>query len=392
VVAEFSDRGAVVKTVRTGIVSVVALLLALIWGVTAVSADPTHITGPDKPVALARDATTLSFNVVVTGARRTYLLQASLDDRRCVPPGEAVIANHTTNVTFDLSSCQEDLSKAAASQTVVLKVGNATTISFRVNLGSAAGPVPWSDGLSPPLHAGLIAGVVTLVLACLYAWAGIAVAKTDRGIGPADTDSLRPLPGRWWWELPGQSMTKLDWTGGIVAKLVFVGAAITSILALSDNLSPALTSDQQLVLASVNIAAALIAGAATLAVNGFQAKYTPYTQVPDNADPAHPKVRRGLALGDVELVASVPGVILGAAITAAAVVTQVWALRWAANVAHVASWTQGVFFAFGVIVVFYCMTVAGSLVVSGLNPPIMPKPDKPAKASAQPKQRVRLLP
>jgi hypothetical protein len=227
-------------------------------------------------------------------------------------------------------------------------------------------------------------------------------------------------------------MSGLDFgTSGVAGKLVFVGAAITTALALGDQLDSVLTDEQQTAFAVANIVALLVAGSAPLVVLGLQARYRPVWPKSAPVDPppapaltepealvivAHAilaashasesahilkgsvgEARRNvelaasshlgdtashkspwLALGDETLVASVPGVVLGSAVTAAAVVMQIGALEWAAHEATVGDWTKGGAIALAVGVSLYCVTVAGSIAVNGRRPPLVDKPDDAA--------------
>jgi hypothetical protein len=127
--------------------------------------------------------------------------------------------------------------------------------------------------------------------------------------------------------LPSKPTSELGFgTAGIGGKLVFVGAAITTLLALTDQLDPVLADSQQLTLAVTSIVAVLVAGAAPLAVLGTQVRYRPRTS------------QDGPVAGNEILVASIPGVVLGSTIIAAAVAIQIAALRWAAHEADIGDW------------------------------------------------------
>jgi hypothetical protein len=110
-----------------------------------------------------------------------------------------------------------------------------------------------------------------------------------------------------------------------------------------------------------------------------------------------------VAIGDRELVASYPGVVIGAGITAAAACTQIMALNWVATTAGVPV-SHCVFVVLWLGAIIYCGTVAGSITLNGTVPPLAAKPppedgNKTAMdgATAEPRaslnaRRSRLLP
>ena len=191
-------------------------------------------------------------------------------------------------------------------------------LTFDVGLKAAASDAPWNAGLITPLKWGLAAGFAALILGGLYALLGCGFASETP---PADPKKILPggktthlLP----WSLPAKPVSGIDFgASGTAGKLVFLGATITAILALGDQLDSMFSDQQQLVLAVTNIVALLIAGTAPLALFGFQARYTPTMTVNGQQVP----------IADEQLVASVPGVVLGKAGIAAAIGVQIAALN-----------------------------------------------------------------
>jgi hypothetical protein len=217
---------------------------------------------------------------------------------------------------------------------------------------------------------GLVAGGAVLVLGAFYA--GWACKLADEESNKATPAGKMQPQGRTWllpgtkviaWNLPGAPTADVDFgaTSGTAGRLVFIGAAVSAVLALGDALDPILDDNQQIVLAVSAIVTAVIVGGGPLALFGLQARYRP------TSDEA-----RVTPLGDETLVASVPGVVIGSAVTAVGMSTQIAALAWAAGEAGLDLGPgQWPFWALGVITTLYCVTVAGSITVAGRRPPLL---------------------
>jgi hypothetical protein len=261
-----------VKLKHWGPALVVAVWLVLVGGPATAA---TTITVPSNIPRLLRSASSLTLPIAVTGPNDAYVLTATLGP--CSLEPVPVLSNHVETVTFDLSQCR--LADLTGSNTnLEISVGGPTT-QFNIALGAPSeSGLPWNSGLKTPLRWGLLGGVLALAL-CLGALYGYKGNKMAQDVLSPPNGKIRPSPGERHlglpWALPGQPMSNLDWTGGIVATLVFLGGAIASVLALSAASDPVFNANHRLVLAGVSIAAALVAGTAALAVAGFQAQYTP---------------------------------------------------------------------------------------------------------------------
>lgn len=102
--------------------------------------------------------------------------------------------------------------------------------------------------------------------------------------------------------------------------------------------------------------------------------------------------------GDRQLVASVPGVVLASAVTAAAVVVEIVALWHTTEDVGLGDWSRQALIVLAGGVVLYCVSVAASITLNGRWRPLLDDPTKPAAAateglvSAGPGRRRQLLP
>lgn len=396
------------------------------------------IAGPQTVDAIARDATSVSVHVSVASAAAAVALRPTLrvGETTCELTDVSVVANRVQSVDVDLTRCDafKDADEDLDSVTLTLASVDGTEgepLTLEVPLKDADESIPWSGALKTPFSWGIFSFALVVVLGGAYALVGCRLSQTEDKKFEASAKKLLPQGQTWRlkmpWNLPAKPMSGLDFgTSGIAGKLVFVGAAIATVLALGDQLDSALSEEQQTAFAVANVIALLVAGAAPLIVLGLQARYRPvwpkaspaaapstpllteaeaiqnvavailgrsepfalYTSPGDELAASATKAgvptadEKWLALGDEQLVASVPGVVLGSAVTAAAVTMQVAALQWAADQADVGWWTDGAAFVLALGVSIYCVTVAGSIAVNGRRPPLIDRTDDSANASA----------
>lgn len=330
---------------------IAGLLLLTVIVVAATPAAAETIIAPDSIDEITSDAETLSLTAAVEGEADSYSLNGTLGG--CELPAVAVLANEPTAVSFKLAGCE--LTEGEAD--LVLTASGAKDTTVTVPVGAADPDRDIGEALRRSGFWALGAFLVVLVSAALWAWRG-----WDGAGDPADTElepkRLRPennAKATWMIPLPGAPIEDLDWTGGIAGKLVFVGAAVTAVLGASELLDSVLTDGEATLLTAAVVLAALLAGIAPLVLAGLQADFVAAVRDP-------PKTGAFVVVGDRVPVASVIGVVLAAAITAAAVTVELVALRDAVDYIELRGrWTEIGIGLLGVAVALYCVSVAGSV-------------------------------
>jgi hypothetical protein len=230
--------------------------------------------------------------------------------------------------------------------------------------------LPWRDGFLWPSVAGLIGWIATFAGGLLVA--GKARRKRLTRGAALPKDKQRPIAPAEWWKLPGLSLGNLDWSGGIASKLVFIGAASAAAVAATDLLNTIFTtSGQRVVFAALGIVGALVVGVGPLAVALFPSLYQ-QTVVLDAADTnnAAPD-NRPVAIGEETQIATVWGITLGAAFTAAGVVIQLGALAWLCDTANVLQWMIAPLVLMAIVTVAYSWVTTWTLTATGSLPPIV---------------------
>jgi hypothetical protein len=416
---------------------VAGALVGLFSALVALVPAQGSIAGPPTIDDVARDAESISVDVAVTSDDAAAVAlhpTLTVGDATCELADVSVVADRVQSVTVDLTGCAAfaDAGEDVSSVTLTLAGVDGTVgepLTLEVPLSDADGSIPWSAALKTPFFWGIVAFGLVVLLGGAYALTGCKMSQAEDERYAASAKKLLPHGQTWRltmpWNLPAKPMSGLDFgTSGIAGKLVFVGAAITTVLALGDQLDSVLSNEQQTAFAVANVIALLVAGAAPLIVLGLQARYRPVWPTAEAPTPTPPSLTeaeaiqnvaeaiRGrsaefapytspgddlaesatgagapaadntwLALADEQLVASVPGVVLGSAVTAAAVTMQVAALQWAAEQADVGWWTDEAALVLAIGVSVYCVTVAGSIAVNGRRPPLIDRTDDSANAS-----------
>lgn len=337
------------------------------------------VSGPAEVAELAADATTLTVSLSVAGDMEAYIVNGRLEgvgDGSCALPAMAVPANTTTEVAFTLTSCELPAFGEEAFL-VLTSAGAADTVIVPIKAAEPAAKI--EEAIWRSLTWALVAGVATLGLGAFLAYRGWRRADGHNEGPPLPDGKVRPIQGaKHWWALPAlpsRPTEDLDWTGGITGKLVFVGAGVAAVLGAGDLLDPIMTIEEQTLLTAGVITAALMVGVAPIIVAALQVDYVP-------------KVVAGkseVIVGDRQLVASVTGVVLAAALTAAAVSVEVVALWDAANYIGFGFWSKVPLIILAAGVVVYCSMVAGAITLQGKNPPIIDDPfEEPTVPSAEP--------
>lgn len=363
---------------------------------------PSQLVGPSSVDAIPRDATTVVIELTesdVTASSATVTMAVSAGGAAvCETPPVAIVTGKVVSASFDLTDCAlADLpdSTTELSLSIVSTVpGSSPLVYSTAELGEAVADAPWTAGLVEPLRWGFVAGMTALLLGLVLGWNGARLslkndpplAEGSKKVRPGGTTSIPRLPCNLPWNLPAKPVSGIDFgASGTGGRLVFIGAAIAAVLALGDLLDSFFDDSAQLVLAANSVTALLVAGAGPLMLFGFQATYTPTQGENEN-------IR---VLADEQLVASYPGVVLGAAFTAAAMATQIAGLAWAGEVAGVDLWSWGWLpcldhvlvlpFILGLGTTIYCVAFAASTVYSGRKPPILDAPDQGTHRVAVPR-------
>ena len=219
--------------------------------------------------------------------------------------------------------------------------------------------IPWSDGFVLPSAAAGFAGVLTFVLGWMLARSARNMRFAPENLPPG---KQRPLHKNKT-QLPGITLSGLNWSGGIASKLVFVGSAVAAALAATDLLSAILTADQRIVFAALNIVSAFVVGMGPLAVALFASRYQAQIPMPSTGEP--------VSIGEEQIVATIWGVVFGAVFTAAGVVMELGALWWLADKANVLVWVGGPLSVVAVVSIAYSLVTISTLTSSGCLPPMI---------------------